>query len=137
MLASTFLAVGIDAAPTVHTLAPAERAAFDARLALASRRGSDAARLEAYRITFGPGVRWAFPAGPAMLNWLALSYDGPHRDAVRGLAACLATGTPFGPDSGPDSGPSWGDRVPVGPKPAPRSPAGRAPVPAPADALAF
>lgn len=133
MLASTFLAVGPDAGPTVHVLAPAERAALDARLALAARRDSEAARLEAYRLTFGLGVRWVFPAGPETLDWLALSYDGPHRDAVRGLAACLATGTPFGPDSGADSGPSGGERVPADPKPAPRSPAGRAPV----DALAF
>lgn len=120
LIASTFLAVGPDAAPTVHILGPAERAALDARLALATRRASEPARLEAYRIAFGPGVRWAFEAGPQSLAWLATEYAGPFRDAVRGLAACLATGTPYGPD--PDAGPNpggAGDRLPSGPRPGP------------------
>lgn len=133
MLASTFLAVGPEHPPTVHILAPAERAALDARLALAARRDSEPARLEAYRLTFGPGTRWAFEAGPESLAWLATDYTGPFRGAVRGLAACLATGTPFGPDdTGPAGNGGAGDRLPPGPRPGPAP--DRLPV---ADPLAF
>lgn len=132
MFANTFLAVGPDAAPTVHVLAPAERAALDARLRLASRRDCEASRLEAYRLSFGAGVRWAFCLTPASAAGLAEAYSGPFRDAVRGLAACLATGTPYGPDDtgGPGNG-GAGDRLPAGPKPGP------APAPRVADPLAF
>lgn len=133
MIASTFLVVGPEHPPTVHVLAPAERAALDARLSLAARRDSEAARLETYRTVFGHGARWVFALSPAGLDWLATAYDGPHRNAVRGLAACFATGTPFGPDdSGPAGNGGAGDRLPPGPKPGPAP--DRAPV---ADPLAF
>lgn len=118
MIASTFLVVGPDRAPEVHALAPAERASLDARLALAAKRGRDPA--DAYAPTFGAGIRWAFLAAPPMLEWLATEYAGPHRDAVRGLAACLATGTPYGgPDAGDGPRGGAGDRLPTGPRPGP------------------
>lgn len=133
LLASTFIAVGPEHPPTVHVLPPAERAALDARLLLAARRNSEPARLEAYRLTFGAGARWIFAPEPVTLEWLAVEYAGPFRDAVRGLAACLATGTPYGPDdTGPAGDGGAGDRLPPGPKPGPAP--DRLPV---ADPLAF
>jgi len=117
MIASTFLVVGPERAPEVHALAPAERASLDARIALAAKRGRDPA--DAYALAFGSGMRWAFLATAPMLEWLASEYSGPHRETVRGLAACLATGTPYGgPDDGGPRG-GAGDRLPDGPRPGP------------------
>jgi len=118
MIASTFLVVGPDRAPEVHALAPAERNALDARLALAAKRDRDPA--DVYAQAFGRGAQWAFLATPERLEWLATEYTGPHRETVRGLAACLATGTPYGgpdPSDGPRGG--AGDRLPDGPRPGP------------------
>ena len=73
------------------------------------------------RGSWGRNTLDAFAAYPvAVAEDIALTYDGPHSERVRYLAACLALGSPINPDGSDSDG---GTRV-DNPHPLPVSPPG-------------
>jgi len=76
--------------------------------------------------TFGRDVLRALPAPHAeACQWYAEHYEGMHQELIRGLMACVLTGTPYGADE--DRLNDWkhggGDRV-TNPTPPPVLPGG-------------
>lgn len=58
----------------------------------------------AYGIVFGEGATHALPTTPRALEFVIESYDGPHKDRMQYLAACVLLGRPFDADPGQDGG---------------------------------
>lgn len=83
-------------------------------------RAPEVYRLEVYRRVFGRDAIQALPASKleALLAY-AEHWDGLHKDLVRGIAACILTGTPFSRDG---DGKDGGTREPL-PK-SPKTPHG-------------
>ena len=132
MLQNTFIVHdGGSRPPEVHVLCPAGMTALAGAM---SRARTDNGRLQAARQAFpGPAddglVILPVPSIEAA-SYLAMKYAGIWRDQVRGIAACIATGTLFPTDTGPAGpGGDGGPKVPARP-PAPCRPpqGGRAPV---------
>lgn len=131
MLAGTYMVWGEGLSPQVHVLTAEQSAAFAERSRIIG--GPDSKHWEqCLRLTFGAGVDgavMAYPCSGPGLEWLALSYEGPHQSEVRGIAAALALGQPIGgdakrkPASGPDNGAGG---VPAKPS-KPKAPKGGAP----------
>ena len=119
-----FLVVAPDAV-TVHVLTlDGTRTYYDGMTIAEQCTRRDVAVDHVYRSTFGiKGVIHALPAFNAdALTYYTEHYDGPQQDAVRGLAACILTGVPFGPDKpNPDPLDGTPDRIPPRP-PVPSSP---------------
>ena len=77
-------------------------------------RAPEVYRAQVYRRVFGSETINALPAGCAQaLIAYAEHYQGLHAEQVKGIAACILTGTPFGPDG--DNG-EGGTREPQTPK---------------------
>ena len=83
-------------------------------------RAPEVYRLQVYRRVFGSDAIAALPASKleALLAY-AEHYEGLHTELVRGIAACILTGTPFSRDGDNNGG---GTKEPQTPKPTrPRS----------------
>lgn len=118
-----FIAVTADAV-SVHVLDETRLGAFYQGLGVCHRsRDPEAAALRVLASVFGKGTLLALPAfGAEGVAFLAEQYDGPQVEAVRGIAACILTGEPFGPRDDDESG---GERAPLKPvSPAPAGPSG-------------
>lgn len=112
--------------PTVHVVTKEGQETYWSRMKIAD--GSERAMREVMRITFNaPDATYALPAwSQGCMETIAQEYEGPHKIAVRGIAAAIALGKPFSKDVNPDTdtGPKGGDKVPRNPKgPKPTSPA--------------
>jgi len=123
ILHGTFLVCGGDDKPQLHILGATEIRALYERDALIR---TDSGRVQAMRLAFRMHARHALPAWSVQcMEAIALGYDGPHSDLVRGMAAALALGV--NPCGGPEpgkGGPDGGQPV----KPAPRKPRPASPV---------
>jgi len=122
ILAGQFFVITADAV-TVHVLtADAERTYWDAATMAERSTRPDIYGPQVLRDMFGiKNALGALPASSAAaLLYYAEHYEGPHKDAVRGLAACIVTGQTYGPDEnrGPDGGgtPARLPEAPKGPK---------------------
>lgn len=80
------------------------------------------AREQVLRQVFGQDAQSFLPANRAACVYLSEHYEGPMKDMVQGLAACILTGTPFGPDENPRI--DGGVKIPVGPVPKDSGPTG-------------
>jgi len=115
-----FLAVS-EKAVTVHLLNAGQLAAFyDCDSIAATAVNPVRARQQMLRETFRDAdIVFALPAfNAATLLHYVDHYEGPQRDAVRGICACILTGKPFGPADGPEDTDNGGshDRLPQPPK---------------------
>jgi hypothetical protein len=96
---------------------------------IAEKHGKDSLKLQAYRQAFGLDAAVAFPCWiDECMAAVVANYKGAHEKAVRGLAACIVTGTPYGgedwkgsPKSG--KGGDGGQKVKQ-PRPQPVKPSG-------------
>lgn len=93
------------------------------RIARDRARDPQQALRDVYRQLFKvEGTIYAFPCWRLpMLEWITEHYEGPHKERTRGLAACIITGTPYGPDD-TGKGPKGGTPV-TKPEP-PKTPSG-------------
>lgn len=117
--AGTFLVVG-ENPPQVHMLTRDEITLFYERCRISAQAvNSEAAMAQTFKLTFGVVGKYALPGWvPECMEGVATKYDGPHQTAVRGIAACLATGLPYTRDSdntGKGGPPQGGERVPIRP----------------------
>lgn len=81
------------------------------------------AREQVLRQIFGQDAEGFLPANREACQYLSEHYEGPMKEMVQGLAACILTGTPFGPDDRNPGIDGNGEKVPVGPKPVDSGPA--------------
>lgn len=90
---------------------------FDALEIAEETRAPDVYRVQVYQRVFSSDAIAALPAYPhAALYDYAEHYTGLHQDLVRGIAACILTGTPFSKDGENKNGGGSGDRLPKPPK---------------------
>lgn len=101
-----FLLFGPELPPCVVAITDTQKARLDAQLAVASKHGKASLRHDAYRLVFGVPAHWAVPCWKReAMEAIATEYVGEFQDKVRGLAACIALGKPYG---GPESGETQG-----------------------------
>lgn len=124
----TYLVFGPMHAPTVHVVTKSEQESYWQRLAmLPGLRDQEAALRTAMSVAFNaPNAVYALPAWSVeCMTEIAQAYDGPHKAAVRGIAAAIALGRPFAQDEkrNTDNGDEGGHKVPRKPRgPKPTSP---------------
>jgi hypothetical protein len=128
MLRNIYIVYGQTREPELHVLSASEADELESRYRIAR---TEAGRRLAARYAFGGPDDEGLVVIPlrdlSAAQTLALEYMGPYHEAITGLAACVATGTPlpaclWRPD--PDPGHRGGsDRVPV-PAPLPVAPGG-------------
>lgn len=106
----------------VHLLSDNQVSSLFNKLGIAAKRESEEARTYAMRTYFGENVDYAIPCwSDGAMEAVAQEYEGPDMERIRGLAACIATGTPYGGHEGDSDG--GGYRVPLSPpKDGPKSP---------------
>lgn len=86
----------------VHVLSEDRTTQYWDRVLLSETRiRADVAKQETRRLMFGTeNIIDVLPAGSIKaLVWYTDHYEGLHAERVKGIAACILTGTPFGPDS--------------------------------------
>jgi hypothetical protein len=120
-----------DAAPQVHLLDARQQVTFmTARQMAADSSNPELYTRQAFKQFFRmPDADTAIPAwSREALELIATGYEGPHKVAVRGLAAAIALGRTFSRDKAPkDSDDSGGTKVTANdPKPKSPAPSGRA-----------
>lgn len=123
-----FLVFGPQCPPAVVLLEQTRLDRLNRQISIAAKHGKDSLRHDAYQAAFRLPAQWAVPCWvPGSMERLATEYTGEHQDRVRGLAACIATGTPYGgpePGEAPKGG-NGGQKAPTDPaKPKPRKPSG-------------
>lgn len=100
---------------------------LNSQVAIAEKHGKDTLKYQAYRQAFGMDVTVAFPCWvDACMAAVIEHYQGMHEQAVKRLAACIFTGTPYGGEDwkgSPKSGTDGGLKVKQ-PKPRPVKPSG-------------
>lgn len=137
----TFLLLGPGIDPQVVALSDTGLRDFNSRLEIATKHEKDSSRHEAYRLTFGVRAHYAIPCWSVeAMTKLATEYKGENEKQVRGLAARIALGQPYGgPEPGARSGETdGGQRAPIDPvKPKPRKPSGGNAAPLTAEQLLF
>lgn len=113
-----FVVWGEGVEPQVHTLTKGQMEIMYKREELANMA-------TALEHAFGPGISARVPAWvDGAMEFIALNYEGPHQERVRGLCAAILTGTPYGgPEPGQRPQGGSGDRMPKQPK-SPRGPRG-------------
>lgn len=116
----TYIAFGPETAPRVVYLDERARSLFADGLILIEKYPRQRDYL--YAQTFGPGIDTAFAAWDrTFMELIAKTFDGPHWQRVRQLAAAIVLGVPFeelDKKSGKDGGlPVRQPRQPVKPKP--------------------
>jgi hypothetical protein len=95
----TYLCISSSRAPEVIALGAHEFGTFNDRMALASKRESDACRVQAYRLAFGFAFDVAMPCWiDAAMEHIALDYEGAFQAEVRFLAAAIVLGETYGAD---------------------------------------
>ncbi len=124
-LQNCFLVFGISVEPATVLIDDMAYARLLDSERIAAKHGKESLRHDAYRRAFGLDVQFAFPCWiDAAMTYLATQYKGEHERKVRGLAACVVTGTPYGGSEG-SSKPEGGQPSLIDPvKPKPRKPNG-------------
>lgn len=105
----------------VALLAPSELARYwDTLEKCDDTRAPEVYRAQLFKRVFGQDVLNALPAGHVdALHIYCEHYEGLHAEIVKGICACILTGTPFSRDG---DKPDGGTRIPQAPKPTrPRS----------------
>lgn len=119
-----FLCIADNAPPQVHLIDEVGLRALNDGLRIASLRQSDSARKAVYKSVFQFECDYAIPCWiPHVIESIALEHTrcGPHDDAVRFLAAAIATGNTFGADRASDDDVDGGTKVKTG-RPLPQIP---------------
>lgn len=125
----TYLVFGPMHAPEVHIVSKSDQESYWERLRMADgMQDKEAAVRFAMKAAFkAPDATYALPAWSIeCMQTIATEYQGPHMIAVRGIAAAIALGRPFGQDARDKGGKDQdgGERVEPKPKaPKPSSPA--------------
>lgn len=111
----------------VDVLSDTETTRFWDKITMADRcvfMDTDVAREQVLRQVFGHDVVSFLPANREACKYLSEHYEGPMKDMVQGLAACILMGTPFGPDDSNPGISGGGIKVPVAPVPKGTGPTG-------------
>ena len=94
---NSFLCIGPEIEACVILLTSVERKALDDGLRVAAKYQSERGRLEVYRSVFGVACHAAVPCwSDQAMAAIAKGYVGNDQKRVRGFAACILTGTPYG-----------------------------------------
>ena len=125
----TFLLIGADMEPAVVALTKVAHDGLNDGLRVAALYGKEDARARVYRQVFGMPAQYAVPCWSVeAMTAIATGYVGPHADRVKGLAARIALGQPYGADetgAGNGKDPRGGQKAKLVPE-KPRKPPGGA-----------
>ncbi len=113
--------------PSEVILAVGEHELYRDRMAVCG--DSTRAREQVYKLHFGDGILEALPAwSMRVMTQLATTYEGPFKLEVRGMAACIVSGVPYGHDGEGKHDGGGGHKVALIPEPT-LQPSGGAEVP--------
>lgn len=112
-----FLVITRDSSVQVHLLSETATTLFYDGLLIAEKTSKpDMYVAQVLRQTFRVDAVTALPAGSIdALYFYIEHYNGPQQEKVKQLAACIVTGTPYGPEESDDDDSGAPDRIPVKP----------------------